>query len=413
MIEIADTKNGGIGELLSRLGGKPERGISGYVFQTVPAVILAGLRNDWNFKTTVAEIIEAGGDTDTTAAIAGALCGAFGSRPGIPGDWIGGMKEWPVDIGRLPSLARALVHHTPLRIRARWSPVLLLRNLVFLAVVLVHGFGRMIPRRCHSGASRGPLLPLASAARTCLDHGVQDDRFFQQNHIENHLGIIFDDLPGFIYFVKDRDRRYVAFNARLCEIFETTSAKILGKSDEDFIPPHILEDILQDDLRVLGTGESIVNRVELVPRGSGFVDWSTTTKKPLHNQDGEICGMIGITRPFDQGTTSLSMNDELGTALQLLHREFRDNIAITALANTANLSLSSFLRKFKVCFNMTPKAYLRHLRIQEACHLIVRTTQPLSQIGLHCGFADQAHFSREFSRIMKEPPSAYRKRYRI
>jgi len=26
---------------------------------------------------------------------------------------------------------------------------------------------------------------------------------------------------------------------------------------------------------------------------------------------------------------------------------------------------------------------------------------------------DQAHFSREFSRILKEPPSAYRARYRL
>jgi AraC-like DNA-binding protein len=240
---------------------------------------------------------------------------------------------------------------------------------------------------------------------------MQDDRFFQKNHVENHLATIFDDLPGFIYFVKDCDLRYVAWNQRLCEIFESTD--ILGKRDDDFIPPHILEDIRADDLRVLETGESIINRVELVPRGSGFVDWSTTIKKPLLNKAGNICGLIGITRPFDQGTTSLSKNDELGSALQLLHQHYRDNIAITELANAANLSLSSFLRKFKATFNMTPKEYLRHLRVQEATHLIVRTTQTFAQISHHCGFSDQAHFSREFSRILKEPPNAYRKRYRI
>ena len=240
---------------------------------------------------------------------------------------------------------------------------------------------------------------------------MQDDRFFQKNHVENHLASIFDDLPGFIYFVKDRDLRYVAYNQRLCEIFENQD--ILGKKDDDFIPPHILDDIRKDDIRILETGESIINRVELVPRGSGFVDWSTTTKKPLLNKLGEICGIIGITRPFDQGPTSLSKNDELGSALQLLHQQYRDNIAVTELAKAANLSLSSFLRKFKATFSMTPKEYLRHLRVQEACHLIVRTTQTFAQIGHHCGFSDQSHFSREFSRIMKEPPSSYRSRYRI
>lgn len=243
---------------------------------------------------------------------------------------------------------------------------------------------------------------------------MQDDRFFQKNHVENHLASIFDDLPGFIYFVKDHDLRYVAYNHRLCEIFEAGSPdEILGKRDDDYIPSHIMEDIRKDDLRILETGKSVINRVELVPRGSGFVDWSTTTKKPLFNQDHQICGIIGITRPFDQGTTSLSQNEELGPALEVLHRSYRDNIAITALAATAHLSLSSFLRKFKACFSMTPKEYLRHLRVQEACHLIVQTTQTFAQISHHCGFADQAHFSREFSRIMKEPPKAYRARYRL
>lgn len=240
---------------------------------------------------------------------------------------------------------------------------------------------------------------------------MQDERFFQKNHVENHLATIFDDLPGFIYFVKDRELKYVAYNQRLSEIFEADD--ILGKSDSDFIPPHILEDIRKDDLRILETGQSIINRVELVPRGNGFVDWSTTTKKPLLNQAGKICGIIGITRPFDQGTTSLTKNEELGSALQQLHENYRDNIAITELAKTANLSLSSFLRKFKATFNMTPKEYLRHLRVQEACHLIVQTTQTFAQISHHCGFSDQAHFSREFSRILKDPPSAYRSRYRI
>lgn len=240
---------------------------------------------------------------------------------------------------------------------------------------------------------------------------MQDERFFQKNHVENHLVTIFDDLPGFIYFVKDRDLRYVAHNQRLCDIFEARD--IIGKKDDDFIPPHILKQIRKDDLRILETGEPIINHVELVPRGSGFVDWSTTTKKPLLNKQGEICGIIGITRPFDQGVASLSKNDELGPALLQLHQHYRENIPITELAKTAHLSLSSFLRKFKTTFNMTPKEYLRHLRVQEACHLIVRTTQTFAEISHRCGFADQAHFSREFSRILKEPPKSYRARYRL
>lgn len=106
-------------------------------------------------------------------------------------------------------------------------------------------------------------------------------------------------------------------------------------------------------------------------------------------------------------------NEELGPALRLLHEGYRDNVSIESLAKACHCSSSTFLRKFKACFNMTPKEYLRHLRIQEACHLITRTTRSFAEISYQCGFSDQSHFSREFTRIMREPPSSYRARFQI
>jgi len=243
---------------------------------------------------------------------------------------------------------------------------------------------------------------------------MQDDDFFKTHQVSNALADIFDDLPGFVYFVKDMETRYVAYNQRLVEIFNVSNPEeVLGKRDDDFMPPNLFKEILKDDMLVLETGKSIINRVELVPGGKGFVDWSTTTKKPLIDTNGKICGIVGVTRPFSQGTTSMNKNEELGKALDTIHTSFRENLPINDLASSVHLSLSSFLRKFKACFNMTPKEYIRHLRVQEACHKIVQTTKSFAEISYECGFADQSHFSREFSKIMKEPPSSYRARYRI
>ncbi|YCM46198.1 ADP-ribosylglycohydrolase family protein [Verrucomicrobiaceae bacterium 227] len=139
-------QNGSIADLLEQIGGNPKKGISGYLYQTVPAVILAGLRNEWDFKPTITELIEAGGDTDTTAAIAGALCGAFEGPQSIPSPWISGIKEWPTKVSRLSSLANALHQRTPHHIRPRWSPLLVIRNMTFLIIVLIHAFGRLLPR---------------------------------------------------------------------------------------------------------------------------------------------------------------------------------------------------------------------------------------------------------------------------
>lgn len=136
------------GELIASLGGNPQKGISGYVYQTVPSVILAGLRHDWNFEKTITELVTAGGDTDTTAAIAGALCGISRGPVGIPNSWIDQIGEWPTGVSDLRTLARHLHQKTPHRIRSHWSPFLLARNLGFLGIVLGHGLLRLLPRKC-------------------------------------------------------------------------------------------------------------------------------------------------------------------------------------------------------------------------------------------------------------------------
>lgn len=242
---------------------------------------------------------------------------------------------------------------------------------------------------------------------------MKNDRFFQENNIVDQISSIFDDLPGFTFFIKDIQLRYVAFNQRLELLFNVEDgSEILGKRDRDFMPAHIVKDIQSDDLKVLKTGVSILNHIELVPCGKGFVDWSTTNKKPLRNDQGEICGVMGVTRPFSQSTTSLQKNSELESALKLMHQSYRENISITKLAQSAHLSLSTFQRKFKACFNMTPKQYIRHLKVQEACHQMTQSTISFAEISYACGFSDQSHFSREFTRIMKVPPSAYRSRFK-
>lgn len=61
-------------------------GTNGYVPETVGAAFYCLAKND-NFKDTVVMAVKAGGDTDTTAAIAGALAGTYYSLDGIPDEY--------------------------------------------------------------------------------------------------------------------------------------------------------------------------------------------------------------------------------------------------------------------------------------------------------------------------------------
>lgn len=61
-------------------------GTNGYVPETVAAAYYCLLAND-NFKDTVIMAVRGGGDTDTTAAIAGAMAGTFYGLDGIPSEY--------------------------------------------------------------------------------------------------------------------------------------------------------------------------------------------------------------------------------------------------------------------------------------------------------------------------------------
>ena len=138
-------QNSTLPDFLVSIGSNPNRGISGYAYHTVPAVIYAGVKFQWDYRQVITSTIKAGGDTDTTAAIAGALCGAYGGKTSIPYNWIAHISEWPTSTQKLQVLAHAIHNHTPLRIRPHWSLMLLFRNILFLLVVLFHGFTRLLP----------------------------------------------------------------------------------------------------------------------------------------------------------------------------------------------------------------------------------------------------------------------------
>lgn len=124
------------------------RGVSGYVLQTVPVVLHAWLSHPRDYRAAVMSVIRCGGDADTTAAILGGIIGAGVGSAGIPSEWLGKLIEWPQSVASMRQLAehRLTDNSTkPIRTTNHPWPFVLARNLFFLAVVLCHGFRRLFP----------------------------------------------------------------------------------------------------------------------------------------------------------------------------------------------------------------------------------------------------------------------------
>ena len=91
-------------------------------------------------------------------------------------------------------------------------------------------------------------------------------------------------------------------------------------------------------------------------------------------------------------------------------REHLDQpLRLDGLADQANLSVSHFCRAFAKTFGDTPHTYIIRLRLELAQKMMLTTRDPLSQIALACGLADQAHLSKLFRRWVGATPSAWRR----
>ena len=125
------------------------KGISGYMYHTIPPVIHCWLRHQNNFEAAMKEIIRCGGDTDTTSAIAGAIIGSRTGPEGIPRDWLCNLREWPRTKEWMKTLGKQLADVC--ESGSPQSPVsllflgVILRNTVFLTILVFHVLRRMLP----------------------------------------------------------------------------------------------------------------------------------------------------------------------------------------------------------------------------------------------------------------------------
>ncbi len=134
-------------ELSSRLGF--ERGVSGYINNTVPAALFCALAYP-SFRDALEHAIMLGGDSDTTAAVTGGIAGAMHGAGAIPREWVEGLLELPgvpwaeTLAGELASTSPGGDGRRPPSV-ALWWATRPLRGLLLLGTVLGHALRRLLP----------------------------------------------------------------------------------------------------------------------------------------------------------------------------------------------------------------------------------------------------------------------------
>jgi transcriptional regulator GlxA family with amidase domain len=102
-------------------------------------------------------------------------------------------------------------------------------------------------------------------------------------------------------------------------------------------------------------------------------------------------------------------NRRLLRARDAMDRRYAQPLDTAALAKIAFVSEAHFIRSFRATFGETPHRYLQRRRVERAMFLLRQTDRSVTDVCLDVGFTSLGTFSRTFSKIVGQSPSAYRR----
>lgn len=96
-------------------------------------------------------------------------------------------------------------------------------------------------------------------------------------------------------------------------------------------------------------------------------------------------------------------------AILVLEQHLGQVISMEALAERIGTSRRNLERRFKATLGVSPQQFSRELRLRYGLWLLNYSGKSVTEIGSRCGFADTAHFSRQFRAYFGVSPSELRK----
>lgn len=174
---------------------------------------------------------------------------------------------------------------------------------------------------------------------------------------------------------------------------------MLGRGLAEVPSPLAADELIGAISRLLASAETSLGTdlfaaKTLIDQASALIDWRTETKAGLVSAEAHAQALA----PWQVKRLTNFVALNMASAIRNSN-----------LAAVVGLSSSHLQKAFKQSFGVTPHAYVARSRIQRAKHMMLSTKHPLAQIGLACGFADQAHFSTSFRRLTGITPVQWRR----
>jgi AraC family transcriptional regulator len=99
-------------------------------------------------------------------------------------------------------------------------------------------------------------------------------------------------------------------------------------------------------------------------------------------------------------------------AIERLRSDSDTDVSLAALAADAGLSRFHFCRAFKESTGLSPHAWLRQHRLEQAMNMLRDTDAPVASVAAALGYSSQTAFAAAFRNLTGEAPSDWRRRLR-
>ena len=120
------------------------------------------------------------------------------------------------------------------------------------------------------------------------------------------LRSLLDNLPDRVYF-KDRQSRFLICSREVLKNLGLQDLdEAIGKTDADFFTKEYAQRALEDERRIIETGQPMIGIIEKEIWHNGQESWVLTTKMPLRDKEGNIIGTHGISKDI----TALKKSEE-------------------------------------------------------------------------------------------------------
>ena len=165
--------------------------------------------------------------------------------------------------------------------------------------------------------------------------------------------------------------------------------------------------LAQTGLRFTGqTNEQVRALIKRMASRQGFEQLmllQTILHQLAASAEYEPLSSLGFVESF-----KVTRNARISKIYEYVMYNFRQKITLETVASLASMSEVGFCRYFKITTGRSFITFLNEIRIGYACRLLIESSLNITQICYESGFANLAHFNRQFKSITHETPQRYR-----